>query len=197
VAFFCFKDMFDLLYEYFRARTDIDELTFQQITPYFRSLRAKKNEILLNKGERSKCYYFVNKGCIRLFTINEDGQDATLYFAFEGAFGGALPSLIQNLPAFEFVQAVEPSQLLVISRNDFFYLTDTVPAVAKAYRLILETAFVTAQKRIYGLQQQNALEKLRWLLDYQPSILSRLSSKMIASFIGVTPYTLSCLKSQL
>ena len=86
---------------------------------------------------------------------------------------------------------------MAISRDDFFHLVDTVPAVAKIYRLILEAAFITAQERIYGFQNLTALEKLRWLLNYQPRILSRLSGRMVASFLGVTPYTLSRLKAEL
>ena len=189
--------MFSLLQAYFAERTQIDEATFLHVASYFKVIKTKRNEILLMKGERSKCYYFVNHGCIRLFTVNEDGQEATRYFAFEGAFGGALPSLIRNTPAFEFVQAVEPSELLVISREDFFYLVDTAPEVGKVYRLILEAAFITAQERIYGFQNLTALEKLKWLLNYQPKVLSRLSGRMIASFLGVTPYTLSRLKAEL
>lgn len=189
--------MFDLLHQYLKQRTDIDEETFSRICDYFKPLRAKKNEILQMKGERSKYYYFVNKGCIRLFTVNEAGEEATRYFAFEGAFGGSLPSLIKQNPSFEFVQAVEPSHLLAISRDDFFYLVDTVPAITKVYRLILELAFINAQERIYGFQNQTALEKLKWLLNYQPRILSRLSGRMVASFLGVTPYTLSRLRAEL
>lgn len=71
--------------------------------------------MLLLQGQVCKYYYFVNKGCIRLFTINDDGQEATRYFAFEGGFGSALPSLIQKKPAFEFVQAIEKSELLAIA----------------------------------------------------------------------------------
>ena len=189
--------MFEILKEYFVRRTEIDEDTFQHIAAYFKPIRAKRNEILQMPGERSRYYYFVNKGCIRLFAVNEDGQEATRYFAFEGAFGGALPSLIRQTPAFEYVQAIEPSELLVISRDDFFHLVDTVPAVGKVYRLILEAAFITAQERIYGFQNLTALEKLKWLLKYQPTVLSRLSGKMVASFLGVTPYTLSRLRAEL
>lgn len=194
---FCLLVMFQLLQEYFAQRTNIDEASFDHISSHFKPIKAKRNEILQMKGERSKYYYFVNKGCIRLFTVNEDGEEATRYFAFEGAFGGALPSLIRQTPAFEYVQAIEPSELLVISRDDLFYLVDTVPAMAKIYRLILEAAFITAQERIYGFQNLTALEKLKWLLNYQPRILSRLSGRMVASFLGVSPYTLSRLKAEL
>lgn len=189
--------MYDLLRKYFTDRTTIDDATFATICQHCQLVKAKRNEMLLMQGEICRYYYFVNKGCIRLFTLNSDGQEATRYFAFEGAFGSALPSLIQQKPAFEFVQAVEKSELLAFGRDDFFMLASTVPQVGLIYRQILEAAFITAQERIYGFQGLSALEKLRWLLAYQPNILTRLSNKMVASFLGVTPFTLSRLKAEL
>ena len=65
------------------------------------------------------------------------------------------------------------------------------------YRHILEMAYIMSQERIYGFQGQSALERLKWLMDHEPKILSKLSNKVIASFLGVTPYTLSRLKSEI
>jgi CRP-like cAMP-binding protein len=189
--------MFQLLNKYFTERTTINNDTFDKISKHFVLVKAKRGEMLLLQGQICKYYYFVNKGCIRLFTVNDDGQEATRYFAFEGSFGSALPSLIQQKPAFEFVQAIEKSELLAIERDAFFQLVDDVPQVALIYRQILEAAFITAQQRIYGFQGLTALDKLKWLLKYQPKIFTRLSNKMIASFLGVTPFTLSRLKAQL
>ena len=189
--------MFELLHQYFINRTTIDNDTFERISKNFVPVKVKRDEMLLLQGQICKHYYFVNTGCIRLFTINDEGQEATRYFAFEGSFGSALPSLIQQKPAFEFVQAIEKSELLAIERDAFFQLVDDVPQVAFIYRQILEAAFITAQERIYGFQGLTALDKLKWLLRYQPKIFTRLSNKMIASFLGVTPFTLSRLKAQL
>lgn len=189
--------MYEPLYQYFYKKTGINRDTFLEIRHYFRHRKVKKNEFLLMEGEVCKFNIFVNKGCIRIYTTNEEGQELTRYFAFEGKFGTALTSLIEQQPSFESIQALEKSELLIISRQDFLHLVDTVPAVNLVYRDILEMAYITSQKRIYGLQGQSALERLKWLLEYQPKILSRLSSKVIASYLGVTPYTLSRLKAEL
>jgi CRP-like cAMP-binding protein len=153
--------------------------------------------MLLLQGEVCKHYYFVNKGCLRLFTVNKEGVEGTRYFAFEGAFGTALPSLIEQTPAFEYVQTIEKSELLAISRDSFFHLVDTVPQFAFIYRKILEASFITAQKRIYGFQGLDGLEKVKWVMEYNPKLLTRVSNKLAASFLGLTPSTLSRLKSQL
>ena len=189
--------MHEKLHQYFKNRTIIDESTLEHICSHFTLLKTKRNQILLREGEICKDYYFVNKGCLRLFTYNSEGIETTRYFAFEGAFGTALPSLIQQTPAFEFIQTIEPSELLKISRENFYHLVDTVPQVSRVYRQILEMGFITAQKRIYGFQGFDALEKVKWVINYQPDFLLRVTNKMAASYLGLTPSTLSRIKSKL
>jgi CRP-like cAMP-binding protein len=189
--------MYQKLRQYIQNRTSVDEATLDLICSKFEQVETKRNQILLREGDVCKDYYFVNKGCLRLFTYNNEGVETTRYFAFEGAFGTALPSLIQQTPAFEFVQTIEPSELLKISGDHFFNLVDTVPAFASIYRKILEMGFITAQRRIYGFQGYDAMQKVKWVLNYQPDFLSRVSNKMAASYLGLTPSTLSRVKSKL
>lgn len=185
------------LTKYLSARTDIDAQTTAHVVSYFKPMVTRRNAFLLTPGEVCQHYYFVNKGCLRLFSVNDAGEEGTRYFAFEGSFGTALPSLIDQQPAFEFIQTIEPSELLVIGRDDFFELVDTVPPFARIYRQILEAAFITAQRRIYGFQGLDAIDKVRWVMAYQPKILSRISNKMAASYLGISPATLSRMKSKL
>lgn len=105
--------------------------------------------------------------------------------------------MINGQPSFEFMQTVEPSELLVISREDFFHLVNTVPQFGFIYRQILEAAYIKSQERIYCFQGLDAAEKVRWVLTNQTKLLTRLSNKMVASYLGLTPQTLSRLKSKL
>lgn len=189
--------MYQQLIQYFKTRTSIDDKTLDFICSYFKPLNTKRNQVLLRQGEVCNHYYFVNKGCLRLYSINKEGDENTRYFAFENYFGTALPSLIEQTPAFEFVQTIEKSELLVINRADFYKLVDTVPQFAFVYRQILEVSFISAQKRIYGFQGSTALEKVKAVKAYNPKLLTRVSNKMAASFLGITPSTLSRMKSKL
>jgi len=173
----------------------IEELAI--IAPYFEPQMAKRNEMLLSPGEFCKHYYFVLKGGLRLFAINEQGEEGTRYFAFEGSFGTALPSLITQEPAFEYLQAIESTELLAVTSDDFYYLVNHTLAFGSIYRQILEAAFITAQKRIYGFQGLDAMDQLKWVLQYQPNILNRVSNKLVASYLGINPATLSRLKAKL
>lgn len=189
--------MYNLLYKYLLERTAINKDCFNRLTQCFTQVKYKKNEHVLRPGEICRNNYFVNAGCLRFYTTNKEGYELTRYFAFEGKFGTALTSFIEQKPSFEYIQCLEPSELLVISHQDFFQLVNTVPEVNFLYRNILEMAYVTTQRRIYGLQGETALERLRWLMNYQPDIFKRTSSRIIATYLGITTYTLSRLKAEL
>lgn len=189
--------MYSALRKFIKDKTEMDSNTLDEVCLYFSLIQTKRNEILLQYDQVSRYYYFINKGCVRLFTTNHEGIEITRYFAFEGTFVTALPSFIDQLPAEEFLQTIEKSELLRISRTDFYNLVDRLPQFAKIYTEILEIGFIVAQKRIYGFQGFDAIEKVKWIINTQPKLLQRVSNKMVASYLGITPSTLSRIKSKL
>ena len=97
----------------------------------------------------------------------------------------------------EYLQAIETSKLLAIHRTEFFDMVKKYPFFAGIYQEILELGFIMAQKRIYSFQGFDALEKVKWLIHYQPNVLLRVSNKMSASYLGISPSTLSRIKAKL
>jgi CRP-like cAMP-binding protein len=189
--------MTDALLAYLKERTGESDEVVELMAGLFSQKSVKKNCYLLQREEISQHYYFVDKGCLRIFTTNKEGIENTRYFAFENAMGTALPSFIDQTPSIEYVQAIEDSELSVISRSDFYKLVDSNPGFARLYRFILERGFITAQQRIYGFQGDSAIDKLRWTLRYRPDFLQRVSNGMAASYLGIAPETLSRLKLKL
>jgi CRP-like cAMP-binding protein len=189
--------MHTVLKTYFHNLTTIEDEKLELLSPYFKEKKIKKNEFLLREGEVCKFNYFVISGCLRLFSVNNEGFENTRYIAFEGKFGTSFTSLITGQPSIEYIQSLEKSTVLCINKEDFYYLVEHEPAVNKIYRNILESAYITTQRRIYDFQGTDSLERLRWLIKQQPNIFNKISHKIIASYLGITPYTLSRLKTQL
>ncbi len=189
--------MYSQLEKYLTTRTAIDDKTISYICSFFQLKKTRRNEFLVKEGEICRHYYFINKGCTRFFSITDKGEESTRYFHFEDAFATALSSFINQRPAFESMQTPEPSELLMISRKDYFHLVETVPQFGFIYRQVLESAYIRSQERIYCFQKLEAIEKVRWVLTHQTKLLTRLSNKMVASYLGLTPQTLSRLKSKL
>lgn len=189
--------MHAILKSYFQERTQINEDKLASLSSYFKEKALNKYEFLLREGEVCKFNYFVISGCLRIYAVNKDGLENTRYIAFEGKFGTSFTSLITGQPSIEYIQSLEKSTVLSISKDDFFFLVENEPAVNIIYRNILESAYITTQKRIYDFQGTDSLHRLKWLLEQQPNVFDRLSNKVIASYLGVTPYTLSRLKADL
>jgi CRP-like cAMP-binding protein len=186
--------MQEVLYKYVKDKTGMGRDDFMQVFKHFQLKRCKRNEILLQPGDICSFNYFVITGCLRFYTVNKKGNEFTRYFAFENKFGTALTSFIERTPAQEYIQALCKTTLLQISHESFMVLVRDNRDFAQLYKNILEMAYITSQKRIYGLQGQTALERLQWLLNYQPDIFTKISSKVIASYLGITNYSLSRLK---
>ncbi|MDQ1856428.1 MULTISPECIES: Crp/Fnr family transcriptional regulator [unclassified Chryseobacterium] len=189
--------MQELLTSYINNRISVTDTEMETILSYFRPIQLKKNEMLLSNGQNSQRTFFVVNGCLRIFFINEEGQDSTRYFAFENQFATALTSFITSEPSEEFIEAVEDSEVYYITHKDFYHLLDIIPQWEKFYRIYLETAYVNNTKRLMSFLVQDALEKYRQLLDENPVVVRRLSNKLVASYLNISQETLSRLKSRL
>lgn len=189
--------MYSTLKLFLNKKAEFDTESLEFICLHFKHLKTKRNEILISYNDIAKNYYFINKGCIRIFTTTKAGQEISRYFAYEGNFVTALPSFIDQHPTEEFLQTIEKSELLSITRTDFYKLVNEFPQFAKIYTEILELGFIVAQKRIYGFQGFDAKEKVKWVIKNQPQLLVRVSNKMAASYLGISPSTLSRIKSKL
>jgi CRP-like cAMP-binding protein len=112
-------------------------------------------------------------------------------------FTGRIPivSFISREPAKEYIQAIETSQLLMISHYDFFRLRQTLPAWDKMYIYILEYGLTVINSKLSSLLTQNATERYRSLLENNPELIQRLSNANLAAYLNISPETLSRLKS--
>ncbi|MBS0031912.1 Crp/Fnr family transcriptional regulator [Chitinophaga sp. 22321] len=188
--------MYDQLTTFILSKINVTDAQLSAILSHFKSLKTTRHQLLLTEGELSKNIFFVSSGCVRVYFIDENGQEATRYLAFENNFVSGLMSFISQRPSHEFIQAVMPSQLLAISRNDFYYLLDTIPAWEKFYRHYLENAYVVNTSRLMSFITQTAGERYRQLLLEAPHIVQRLPNKLVASYLNISQETLSRLKSK-
>ncbi|UQB67194.1 Crp/Fnr family transcriptional regulator [Epilithonimonas zeae] len=189
--------MYEQLTGYINNKIKVSEDELKIILSFFKPLKLKKNEFLVSQRQTSQRTFFVGKGCLRIFFINEEGQEATRYFAFENLFATALVSFITGETSDEFIQAVEASEILYITHDDFYLLLEKVPQWEKFYRYYLENAYVNNTKRLMSFLTKDAAEKYRELLSESPFIVKRLPNKMVASYLNISQETLSRVKSRI
>jgi len=182
---------------YIKKNVEINETDLNTVLSYFKPVKYNKNELLLAQGQTSQHSFFVGKGCLRIFFINEEGKDVTRYIAFENQLATALVSFITKLPSKEYIQVVEKSELLCISHDDFNHLKQNFPKWQEFYCTYLEKAYVNNTNRLMSFTTMDALERYTQLLQVNPTIVKRLPNKIVASYINISQETLSRLKSKL
>ena len=185
------------LTNFIKKNINIDDEDLKIVLSYFKTIKKKKNDILLSNGKNSQASYFVKKGCLRLFYINEEGKDVTRYIAFENQFATELVSFITKEPAQETIQVVENSELLYITHDDFRHLMTIVPKWKDFYSIYLEKAYVNNSKRLISFTTLDASERYKQLFKINPNIVKRLPNKIVASYINISQETLSRIKSKI
>jgi len=186
----------ELFQRYIRNNIQISTDSLSKILSNFKPYIAKKNSLLLSGGETCNKLYFVNKGCIRTYYITEKGQEKTRYITFEGSIITSLSSFISQKPSFEFVETLEDSDLLYISRTKFFQLVHDLREWEKFYSRLLEFAYIYQNKKIEELVTLSAPERYAVLMQENPEFIQRLPNKILASYLDITQETLSRLKSK-
>ncbi|RYM35950.1 Crp/Fnr family transcriptional regulator [Brumimicrobium glaciale] len=185
------------LTNFIKKNIDIEDVDLKIVLSYFKTIKKSKNEILLSNGKNSQVSYFVKKGCLRLFYLDDQGKDITRYIAFENQFATELVSFITNQPAQESIQVIENSELLYISHEDFRHLLEIVPKWKDFYNIYLEKAYVNNSKRLISFTTLDASERYKQLFKINPNIVKRLPNKIVASYINISQETLSRVKAKI
>ncbi len=189
--------MYNQLEKYLKTRTNISDESLQEVTSCFKHLKTKRNEVLCSTGQICKNFYFINEGCLRMYEIDNKGNEITAYFALEDQLMSAITSFVLQKPSRDFLVSIVPSDLLVISKDNFFKLIATIPEFKDVYNQFMEFAFIHSQMRIYSFLGMEGIDKLKWVMEHEPKLLNRISSKAVASYLGMTNSTLSKLRAQL
>lgn len=175
---------------------DFSEDDLEKIIPCFYPESAKRNTFLLREGSICKEFYFVNKGCLRTYFLDKRGNEKTRYVMPDLYIGTALTSFVSQQPSSEFIEVLDDSELMAISRQDFFRLNKELDSWKVFYQKILEMAYSFQNKKIEGLVTLSAKQRYEQLLHDQPILVQRLSNKVLASYLDLKPETLSRLKSK-
>lgn len=170
-----------------------------QETTFLKELVEKrvfhKNDIIFSEGKVSDEIYFVTKGCVRLF-YNVDGNDKTAFFYTEGKFICAGESYTYNVPAIENYQAIEQTEIFVFTKSKIEILLKKVPKFEIIARIATENELITCQKMIASFVTKSPEERYIDLINTQAELFQRVPQQYIASFLGVSPETLSRIKSR-
>jgi CRP-like cAMP-binding protein len=189
--------MIEILQQHIIKRLGNNVENLELVLSKFKPIEVKRNEQLLAQGEICKHVYFIAKGCLQVYVHDANMNETTRDIVIEDNWCSELISFGSGQPSTENIRAIEASQLLAIDRNGFQEMMQTVPQFDKVYKEILEASYANSVYRINTFVSLSALERIKWLMQHRPTLMTRLSSKLIASYLGINKDVFSRLKAKL
>ena len=151
--------------------------------------------ILLSEGEIANTVYFIKKGCLREW-FNKDGKDITFQFFFEGQPVASIDSFMNQKPSLFTIESIEPSTILSIRKTDFEKLLTIYPEFKVGFQDFIFQRFRNYGQLFLSRIKDTPQERYEDLLNNHPDIIKRVPQHYIASFLGVTPISLSRIRNR-
>lgn len=189
------KDDNKLLY-YLGKWSAITEEDEAKIVSAFEPVMVKKRREVLAVGEVCSYLYFVTKGCLRSYYIDMKGVEHIYQIRMDNSWISDLESFFSQRPSRYNMEALEDSSLLRISRERFEELLADIPSLERYFRILFQKAYVNALSRLNATMWESAVDRYNEMLKENPEIFQRVPLVYIASYLGITPESLSRIRRQ-
>jgi len=158
---------------------------------------VKRRQFILQEGDVCKQYTFVVNGCFKMYKVDEKGQEHNLQFAIENGWIADIGSFHSEKPSELYIEALEKSTILQLAKPDLLFLYSNYPKFDRNFRVLIENAFVSIQKRVLQNISSTAEERYLDFFKTYPNLFNRISNVQIASYNGVTPEFLSKIRKNI
>jgi CRP-like cAMP-binding protein len=169
----------------------ITDEEFSGIMSFFQFQQVNKKVNLEMEGKTCRYHYFVLKGCLRKFFVNEKGVEQTTDFALENWWITDLLAFIQQRTSDYYIQAIEKSEVLRIDHASQESLLLHHPIMERYFRFIYQRGYAASQRRIKYIYQFSKEEMYQYFTSHYPEFVQRIPQYLLASFLGFTPEYLS------
>ncbi|KIO75902.1 cyclic nucleotide-binding protein [Pedobacter lusitanus] len=188
--------MFEQLKEYLQKRIAVTDEQFEMISKDIKVKTFEKNKVLVAPGEISPKAYFITEGLMRCYSIDSKAKVNIIQFAPENWWISERNSLF-NEPSDFYIDTVEPTTALLIPKNYIQDAAQTIPCFADLNYKMLNNSIRFMQKRINMLLSATAEERYLDFIKLYPNLTLRVPQWMIASYLGITPESLSRVRKDL
>lgn len=189
--------MYELFFQKLTEKVNFSDEELNIVKIYLTPKKLRKKQYLLQEGDVCKFIAFVEKGVLRAYTIGEKGAEHIIQFALEGWLISDLYSFLMTEPATYNIDALEDSELVLISKTAHDELLKKLPKYETYIRLQLTGAYFAMQKRLTSILSLSLEERYTNLTAIYPDIIQRVPQHMIASYMGLTPETLSRVRKKI
>ncbi len=189
--------MSDLLRKHIQKRITLSDEEFNRCASFFTRRKIRKKQFLLQEGEVCKHGAFVERGCLRLYTVDRNGEEHIVQFAIEDWWISDLQSFLSGAPSIYTIDALEDSEVLLLEKEERDKLFEAEPKLERFFRLLHEANYVASHRRIEESLAASAEERYLAFLKTYPALVQRIPQSQIASYLGITPQSLSRIRKEL
>lgn len=182
----------DNMRKHIRLNEEEEVLVLSKLRP----VKLKRREHLLKQGQVARDLAFVMEGCLRAYALDDNGFEHILQFAPAGWWISDMSSVISRRESLLNVDAIKPSEVLLLSREDQLSLFDEVPKLERYFRVLTENGLVSSRMRLIENLSLTARQRYLRFCQTYPNLINEIPQKYIASFIGVTPEFLSKIRGE-
>jgi CRP-like cAMP-binding protein len=169
-------------------------------TEYFLSIisfkKVPKKSILLREGQKCTYLNFVDSGALRAYHLDKTAKESTIMFAVSDWWITDMYCFLNEKPAMMYIEAIEDSSILQLSKENLEKLFDKVPRFERFFRILMQNAYTREQLRIIENLSLSAEERYNSFLNKYPHIAKVITQKQIASYLGITPEFLSAVRKE-
>jgi CRP/FNR family transcriptional regulator, cyclic AMP receptor protein len=174
--------------------TDDEKATFTGLLE--RKLVPRKT-VLLHAGDICQFEAYIVKGCARIYHVDINGCEIILSFAVEDWWISDLASFHEQTPSTFFIEALEKTEILMLSRQNKQRLLREVPKFERVFRILIQRSLYTIQNRLLSTIGKSAMERYIEFVNLYPTVPPRVPQYQIASYIGVSPEFISIIRRRL
>ncbi|UKB86196.1 Crp/Fnr family transcriptional regulator [Chryseobacterium sp. MEBOG06] len=189
--------MLDVLLSHIQNKVDITEDQKKQLRSFFTFKKLKKKQYLLQEGDICKCLSFVSRGLLKSYFSDEKGNEHINMFAFEGWWISDFNSFIHQEKAVLNIDAVEETEILMITLQDYDKMLSEIPVMDRYFRILYQNSLVTKDYRLIVSNSYTAEEKYLQLAQKNPEMIKRVPHNLIASYLGLAPETISRIRKKI
>ena len=189
--------MSQLLKENIAKHIHLTEEEAEQFCNLFTPKIFSRNEHFLREGQVCMYEGFVNKGLFRIYHLDKNGIEQVLYFAPEDWWISDIDSFTNQKPSALNVEALEDSELWVISKKDKDFAFETYPKIERLFRIMTQKTHVSLQRRMIDNLSKTADQRYEDFITRYPHLYNRLSNIQIAAYLGISHEFLSKIRKKL
>ena len=184
-------NLFDKIIE----RIKHDEENRMRFREFFVEKEIASKTVLLHEGQISNHVHIIKKGCLRQW-FNKDGKDITFQFFFEGQPVASIESFMSNQPGLFNLESIEPSVIYSLSKENFEKLNKQYPELKEGFQNYLFQRFRNYAQLFLSRIKDTPRERYEDLIKNHPEIIKRVPLHYIASYLGITPISLSRIRNR-